>query len=40
MDKLTEKYRIAVAEQIGTHTLRILHNKPTLWGRFLEWIKN
>ena len=26
-------YRAAVSEQIGTHTLMVLHKKPTLWDR-------
>ena len=29
----TLSYRAALAEQIGTHTLRMLHKKPTLWER-------
>lgn len=29
-------YQLAVAEQIGTHTLRMLHKKPTLIQRILR----
>ena len=32
----TASYQLAVAEQIGIHTLRMLHKKPTL----IQRIKN